>query len=314
MNATPQQTMPRVAICVVTYNSAPLIADLARSLECGAEGVAWSLVFADNASSDDTLAEIERHAPRSTVVHNGGNLGYAAGINAAVDAAGPHDAYLILNADVRLDPGCVLALYETLTDDIGIVVPRLLDANGELISSLRRTPTVARAWGDAVLGAERAGRFAMLGEIVTDAKTYQSEHATDWAEGSTQLISVECLAACGQWDESYFLYSEETEFDLRIRDFGFITWYQPRASAQHLEGGSAGNPRQWSLLIANRIKLFGTNHGPVSTFAFWYATMVREGTRSLLGRRTSRAAFRDLISPSRLREPRGPQWLADVKV
>jgi GT2 family glycosyltransferase len=307
-------TMPRVAICVVTYNSALLIADLVSSLERGAEGVTWSLVFADNASSDDTLAEIERHAPRSTVVHNGGNLGYAAGINAAVNAAGLQDAYLILNADVRLDPGCVLALYETLTPDIGIVVPRLMDANGALISSLRSAPTVLRAWGDALLGAERAGRFSRLGEIVTDPKTYQSEHATDWAEGSTQLISTDCWKTCGQWDESYFLYSEETEYDLRVRDFGLVTWYQPRASAQHLEGGSAGNPRQWSLLIANRIKLFETHHGRASTLAFWCATMVREGTRSLLGKRTSRAAFRDLISPARLHEPRGPQWLADVKV
>jgi GT2 family glycosyltransferase len=307
-------TMPRVAICVVTYNSALLIADLVSSLERGAEGVTWSLVFADNASSDATLAEIERHAPHATVVRNGGNLGYAAGINAAVDAAGLQDAYLILNADVRLDPGCVLALYETLTPDIGIVVPRLTDAHGVLISSLRRAPTVMRAWGDALLGAERAGRFSRLGEIVTDPKTYRSEHATDWAEGSTQLISADCWKTCGQWDESYFLYSEETEYDLRVRNLGLVTWYQPRANAQHLEGGSAGNPRQWSLLIANRIKLFETHHGRVSTLAFWCATMVREGTRSLLGRRTSRAAFRDLISPARLREPRGPQWLADVKV
>ncbi|MGV8911598.1 MAG: glycosyltransferase family 2 protein [Rhodoglobus sp.] len=306
-------TMPRVAICVVTYNSARLIADLVGSLERGAEGVTWTLVFADNASGDDTLAEIERHAPYSQVVHNGGNLGYAAGINAAVNAAGAQDAYLILNADVRLDPGCVLALYETLAPNIGIVVPRLTDANGTLISSLRRTPSVLRAWGDALLGAERAGRFSRLGEIVTDSESYQSEHVADWAEGSTQLISADCWSSCGQWDESYFLYSEETEYDLRVREFGLVTWYQPRASAQHLEGGSAGNPRQWSLLIANRIKLFATAHGRASTFAFWCATMVREGTRSLLGRRTSRAAFRDLVTPARLREPRGPQWLTDVK-
>jgi len=306
-------TMPKVAICVVTYNSATLIADLVNSLGRGTEGTSWSLVFADNASSDNTVTEIERHAPSATVVHNGANLGYAAGVNAAVHAAGPQDAYLILNADVRLDPGCVLDLYETLTEDIGIVVPRLTDARGALIFSLRRAPTVLRAWGDAILGAERAGRFPALGEIVTDPKSYQHAHATEWAEGSTQLISADCWRACGQWDESYFLYSEETEYDLRVREFGLMTWYQPEASAQHLEGGSAGNPRQWSLLIANRVKLYGASHGRLSTFAFWCATVVREGTRSLLGRRTSRAAFGDLISPARLREPRGPEWLAGVK-
>ncbi len=305
---------PRVAICVVTYNSAPLIADLVGSLERGAAGVDWSLVFADNASSDDTLSEVELHAPDATVVRNGGNLGYAAGVNAAVRAAGPHDAYLILNADVRLDPGCVLALVKTVTPGIGIVVPRLMDADGVLISSLRRAPTVLRAWGDALLGAERVGRFPRLGEIVSDPRAYETEHATDWAEGSTQLVSADCWNECGTWDESYFLYSEETEYDLRVRDFGRVVWYQPRATAQHLEGGSADNPRQWSLLVANRIKLFRARHGAASTAGFWCATFVREGSRSLLGKRTSRAALRDLIQPARLRAQRGPRWLADVKL
>jgi N-acetylglucosaminyl-diphospho-decaprenol L-rhamnosyltransferase len=305
---------PRVAICVVTYNSAPLIADLVRSLDRGAEGAFATLVFADNESGDDTLGQIHEHAPKALVVRNGGNLGYAAGINAAVRAAGTQDAYLILNADVRLDSGCVMALYETLTPKIGIVVPRLTDAHGTRISSLRRTPSVLRAWADALFGAERVGRFPLLGEIVSDPAAYESEHATPWAEGSTQLISTDCWNTCGEWDESYFLYSEETEYDLRIRDFGRVVWYQPRASAQHLEGGSAENPRQWSLLVANRIKLFRARHGVASTFLFWCAMVVREATRSVLGKRTSRAAIRDLLSPARLREARGPQWLSNVRV
>ena len=305
---------PRVAICVVTYNSAPLIADLVASIERGAVGVDWSLVIADNASSDDTISEVERHAPNALVVRNQSNLGYAAGINAAVGAAGPHDAYLILNADVRLDPGCVATLYRMLTPRIGIAVPRLTNADGTMIFSLRRTPTVLRAWGDALLGAERAGRFSLLGEMVTHPAAYEREHATDWAEGSIQLVSAGCWETCGTWDESYFLYSEETEFDLRTRKFGLMTWYQPRATAQHLEGGSADNPRQWSLLIANRIKLFRASHGRLASLAFWCATVVREGSRSLLGKRTSRAALRDLIRLARLRQPRGPRWLADVRV
>jgi N-acetylglucosaminyl-diphospho-decaprenol L-rhamnosyltransferase len=305
-------TSLRVAICVVTYNSAPLIADLVSSLERGAEGVISTLIFSDNASSDDTLEQIRRHAVDATVVRNPGNLGYGAGINAAVRAAGEQDAYLILNADVRLDPGCVATLLASVKPGIGIVVPLLRDAQGERISSLRRAPSIGRAWADALLGAERAGRFARLGEIVTDDRSYRSEHTVDWAEGSTQLVSADCWKTCGAWDESYFLYSEETEYDLRIRRFGKSVWYQPLATAQHLEGGSADNPRQWSLLVANRIKLFRSRHGRFATAAFWLAVVVREGSRSVLGKATSRAALRDLLRPARLRQSRGPSWLADV--
>lgn len=306
-------SLPRIAICVVTFNSRELIEGLVSSFAAGAAGTDWVAVFADNASSDGTADEIRRALPEAIVVETGANLGYAAGVNAAVSAAGPADAYLIVNADVRLTPGCVTALYESLRPDVGIVVPRLVDAQGELIWSMRRAPSVLRAWSDALVGAERAGRHPALGEIVTDPALYSAARRTDWAEGSTQLISSACWEACGPWDESYFLYSEETEYDLRAADHGFATLYQPAALAQHLEGGSAGNPRQWSLLVANRVLLFRRRHGRIATAAFWCATVAREATRALLGKRTSRAALRDLVRPSRMSAPRGPQWLSAVR-
>jgi len=305
---------PRVAICVVTYNSAPLIKDLVASLPAGAAGTDWSLVFADNASSDGTLGEINRYARKARVVKTGANLGYAAGVNAAVQAAGSQDAYLILNADVRLTPGCVSTLCEALHEGVGLVVPRLIDADGELIWSMRREPSISRAWADALLGAERAGKIGNLGEIVTEPDAYATAGATDWAEGSTLLIGSKCWQACGNWDETFFLYSEETEYALRARDHGFVTWYLPTAIAQHLEGGSADNARQWSLLTANRVKMFGSRHGRFATALFWAAIATREGSRALLGKKTSRTSIRDLMSPARMRQHRGPEWLQDVKI
>lgn len=304
---------PRIAICVVTYNSAELIEDLVASLPDGARGTDWSVYFADNASSDDTVAQIRRHAPTATIIETGGNRGYAAGVNAAVEAAGDQDAYLILNADVRLSPGCLATLFASVGPGIGIVVPRLLDAEGRTIWSMRREPTVLRAWADALVGAERVGRSRLLGEIVTDPALYLSARRTDWAEGSTQLMSRACKEACGAWDDSYFLYSEETEFDLRARDRGFATLYQPAAMATHLEGGSAGSPKQWSLLVANRVRLHRARRGAVAAAGFWLASVAREGSRALVGKETSRAALHDLIRPARLRQSRGPEWLADVR-
>jgi GT2 family glycosyltransferase len=305
---------PRLAICVVTYNSADLIRDFASALAEGAAGIRWTLIFADNASQDDTLAQIARWAPEAVVVETGANLGYAGGINAAIRAAGDQDAYLILNADVRLGAGCVTTLFEALRPGVGIVVPRLLDERGELIWSMRREPSVLRAWADAIVGAERAGRIPALGEVVTDRAVYGSAGPTDWAEGSTQLIGADCWRECGEWDESLFLYSEETEYDLRARDHGFLTWYEPRAVATHLEGGSADSPRQWSLLVANRVRLFRMRHGRAATGLVWLALAAREASRALLGKATSLAAIRDLLNPVRMRQERGPEWLQGVRL
>lgn len=313
MSATPADP-EHILVVVVTFNSADLLPDLVASLHAGLGDLPWHLVVADNDSTDDSVDRARRLAPDATVLALGRNGGYAAGINAALAAARDrHTAVLVLNPDVRLDPGCVAILLAGLRRTrAGIVVPRLRDADGDLIHSMRRTPTVLRTLGDALVGATRAGRVQRLGEVVTDPAAYAEEAVADWAEGSTQLVSAECWSACGRWDESYFLYSEETDFHLRARDAGFEVRYLPSAGAVHLEGGSATSTRLWPLLVANRLKLFESRHGRLHSLAFWAALLVREASRAVLGRPTSRAAVQVLLRPTVLRAGRGPEWLAAV--
>ncbi|HET9654075.1 MAG TPA: glycosyltransferase family 2 protein [Kineosporiaceae bacterium] len=296
-----------VAVVVVTYNSAPLIPDLLKSLPAGLDGLDWRLVVADNDSADATVAVVRDLAPSASVVQLGRNAGYAAGINAGVARAGEFDAVLVLNPDVRLEPGCVAELVRALDlPGTGMAVPRLSDGDGTLILSRRREPSVPRAWADALLGAERVGGRAWLGEVVTDPGEYTREAVTDWAEGSTLLIGRTGWDRCGPWDEGFFLYSEETDFALRLRDAGLVTRFVPSARAVHLEGDSGQSPGLWTLLMLNRVRLFAKRHGPLPTALYWSALVVREALRAALGKVTSRAALPALLSPRRLREPRGP--------
>lgn len=298
-----------IVVVVVTYNSAALVADLVASLPVGMGPLPWRLVVADNDSHDGSLDAVRSVAPDAVTVSVGRNAGYAAGINAGVASTGVGRALLVLNPDVRLTPGCVPALLETLEQPgTGVSVPRLLDGDGVLVPSMRREPTLVRALADAVLGATRAGGLGTLGEVVTDAAAYDHPATTEWAEGSTQLISPECWEACGQWDESFFLYSEETDFHLRAGDHGLRTRYVPTATAIHLGGDSTTSPRLWSMLVANRLKLFGSRNGRGRTVAYWLVLILREGSRAVLGRETSRQAVRVLLSPTRLRASRGPEW------
>lgn len=296
-----------VAVIVVTFNSAPLLNDFICALGPGMGQVSWHLVVADNDSSDDSVAKAKALAPSATVIEVGRNAGYAGGINAAVRSAGSFSAVLALNPDVRLTPGCVPELLQALRHaGTGIAVPRLVDARAELIVSMRREPRVLRTFGEAIFGAQIAGRSAAFGETVTDPRLYETEMLTDWAEGSVQLISEDCWKSCGPWDESFFLYSEETEFDLRARDRGYATRYVPTAHAVHLEGGSASSPRLWPLLVINQIRLYRRRNGLVLTVPFWIATFLREGRRAIAGKVTGRAGVRALVSPSRFHEKAGP--------
>jgi N-acetylglucosaminyl-diphospho-decaprenol L-rhamnosyltransferase len=297
-----------VAVVVVTWNSEGVLHGLIESLDAGLDGLDWHLVVADNASADGSVELVGRLAPEATIVQTGRNAGYAAGINAALAAAGDFSAALVLNPDIRLRPGAGKALMAGLErPGTGIVVPRLYDGGGRLTTSLFREPTPLRMLGDALVGGTRAGRYPAFGEMVVDEAAYHAETTADWASGSILLVSAECLRRCGPWDESFFLYSEETDFALRARDAGFALRLVPDAVAVHLEGDAAVSPRLWTLLTLNRVRLYRQRHGPAATAAFWLTVLVRELSRAVVFRnRPSWSAVRGLLSPQRLRAVPGP--------
>lgn len=299
--------MSTVAVIVVTWNSASVLPGFLAALPEGMAGLDWRLVVADNDSADDTVEVLRTLAPRATVVRTGRNAGYAAGVNAAISAAGEYGSVLICNPDIRMRQGCAKRLVDSLGEGVGIAVPLLYEDGADTPHhSLRRESTVLRALGEAVIGNRRAGRFPPLSELVTDPDAYRRPTRADWATGALMAVSGECLADCGPWDESFFLYSEETEFCLRARDRGHATQLEPAAEAVHLGGDSQVSPRLWTLLVLNRVRLYGRRHGALATTAFRGAVLLRETSRAALGRKASRAAVAALIRPGALRATPGP--------
>jgi GT2 family glycosyltransferase len=303
--------LPGAVLVVVTWNSADVLPGLLDSLDVGMAGLRWRLVVADNDSADETSDVVRTKAPGALLVQTGRNAGYAGAINAALEAVGPlderTDAVMVCNPDIRMRPGCGLALVRGLqAQGTGITAPVLYDGDGQTIRTLRREPSPLRLVGEMLLGARRSGRFAALGEQVTDPRAYRCATRADWVAGPLMALSRRCIEACGPWDESFFLYSEETEYALRARSRGFVTRLAPDAVAVHLEGEATASPKLWTLLTLNRVRLYGRSHRAPAVAAFWAALLLRETSRALLGRASSRAAVRALVSPARMREKPGP--------
>jgi len=295
---------PRVAVVIVTYNSAGVLGGCLASLPDGAAGVRLAaVVVADNASADDSVkvAAGAAGALPVRVVQVGRNAGYAAAVNAGVAALDLDDldAVLVLNPDCRLRPGCLARLAAALRGRVGIAVPKLVNPDGSLQPSLRRMPTVGRALAEAVIGGNLAGRIAGLGELVTDPREYERPGPAVWATGAAMLVSTRVIRDIGDWDESFLLYSEETEYALRAADHGWTLWYEPAAVVEHIGGDSGVNPRLASLLVVNKVRLFRRRHGRVASAAYFLAVALGEALRALAGRRTSRASFAALVLPSR---------------
>jgi exopolysaccharide biosynthesis WecB/TagA/CpsF family protein len=290
-----------VAVVVVTHNNAENIDQLLSSVRRQLVDQTIRVIVADNNSSDDTLARIAEH-PDVIGISTGGNLGYAGGINDARRFIGRTDSILILNPDLEMEPGALRRLRRRLQqhDEIGAVVPRLLEADGEVYASLRREPNLSRAVGDALLGERLSGRPSWLSEIEFDQRQYRHAHTVDWATGAAILMSAEAASRIGEWDEGFFLYSEDVDYMRRIRDAGYEIWYEPTATMQFRRAGSGPLSLHGALMEVNRIRYQEKWNGAARTLPFRAAVVLGSALRVYQPRH--RAALRYLLSRARWSE------------
>jgi N-acetylglucosaminyl-diphospho-decaprenol L-rhamnosyltransferase len=293
----------KIAVVIVTHNSADVIGGCLAALPDGAETIELTdVIVVDNASSDESV-RIAREAPGLPiqVVELDTNAGYAAGFNAGVGAlAGREpDAVLVINPDCHLRPRTLAVMAGALSvPGRGIVAPRLLNSDGSLQPTLRRIPTVGGALAEALMGGKLADRIGM-GELLFDHNSHDRAGPAAWATGAALLISWQVLADLGPWNESFLLYSEETEFIFRAADRGWTTWYEPMAVVDHRGGESGTNPNLAALLTVNKVKFYRSRHGRAASAAYSFATLLGASLRAALGRKTARASLAAMLRPSR---------------
>ncbi|MGY1631535.1 glycosyltransferase family 2 protein [Geodermatophilus sp. SYSU D01186] len=285
------------AIIVVTYNSADDLDALLTSLPEAVGEVSTHVTVVDNDSRDHVEDVVARHRD-VRLVRAGGNLGYSGGINLAARHLPPTSWVLVLNPDLVLGSGSVEHLITTARrQHAGAVVPRIEDAHGVRAHSLRREPSVLRALGEALLGDHLASRPSWLAEIVREPAAYEVVHDIEWATGAAVLVSRDAAASVGDWDDSFFLYSEETDYFRRLREQGHRVVYAPDVVVRHRGGGSGSSPALVALLNVNRVRYFRKWHGLPATALFWGTAVLHSLLR--ITRPEERASLAALVSPHR---------------
>jgi GT2 family glycosyltransferase len=293
----------KLAVAIVTYNSADVLPGLLDSLGPGLVGVdSHEVIVIDNDSRDSSADIAEAHPIGARVVRTGRNGGYAAGINAAAAVLDDDTDILVLNPDVRLKPGCGQALSRLASKaSVGIVVPQILNEDETVARFLRREPSIVTSWSDALLGTKLAAQLG-LGEIVADETIYRRGGHVEWATGAALCISAQARRKVGDWDETFFLYSEEVDYMERVRSSGLEVLYTVDARAVHIGGEYHENTYLSALMTANRIRYYSRHHGSLPTLIFRLGIVVGETMRAVLGP-GHRAALGAAIRPGKLVRP-----------
>jgi GT2 family glycosyltransferase len=324
---------PDVSVIVVTWNALDHIDScLDAVLGDGGEGVELELVVVDNASSDATVDHVRMRYPSVCVVETGRNGGMAAGNNAGM-AVATGRAFLLLNSDAYLHAGALRTLLDRLDAEpagtVAAVAPRLQNVDGSPQRSVRGFPTVWRYATEFLYLRRLAPRSRVFNAFYGGGVDLHQPGRVDWVTGACLLVPRDAVDAVGVMDEAYFMYGEEVDWLLRMRDVGREVCWEPRAVATHVGGGSAGS--SWGALyqrqLANHVRVMARCRGVragrrtrrllrasllVRALAWRAGAVALPGDRSR--RRERAAAFAEgartiaAIDPAATAEPVIPSW------
>jgi GT2 family glycosyltransferase len=246
-------------VVLVSYRSGPLVGRALRAVRTFAP---VSEIIVVNNSPSDAGASAEATAAGAIVVENGGNRGFAAAVNQAIERS-TSDYVMLVNPDVVAVRGSFSAIERLFARDplAGGVGVRLENEDGTLQDSSRRTPSVFDFLGESIALSQlfprwrRPRRFRMLDW------QYDDERVVDAASGALLVLRRAALDAVGPFDERFFVYSEELDWFVRAKQAGWRTYFTPDVCAVHVGGGSSDAPStRLSLLLQASWHTYSRKH------------------------------------------------------
>ena len=170
------------------------------------------------------------------------NRGYAAGVNAGAGSA-TSAFLLLLNPDARPDPGSLrtLVAFMSAHDEAGAAASQLLSPDGAPQSSGGSFPTFRS------LALEKLARIGKRKRRAPSDLPRSLPVAMDWVSATVMLCRRTAFEAVDGMDEGFFLYYEDCDFGLRLREKKWLSYVLPAARAVHYGGASFKGDQQLQL-------------------------------------------------------------------
>lgn len=254
--------LPGVSAVIPSFNCKNNLFRLLNSLKKNAYNAypKFEVIVVDNGSKDNTLTEgIKRYKWVKWVDAGGVNIGQTGCYNLGIAHIRKGNRLLYIDSDVIVEKGMIQSLVNRLNSDskIGIVTPMIL------YLSDKNWVNQAGAYVDLTFGKVKVG-WGPKKDFLQSKEVQNS--------GTVMLIRNEVVKKIGGFD-NWFLCYFDSDYCLRAKKAGFITWYEPLAVCYHDQSKDENVWRSRLLIRAyllgrNRV-LFMRKHGNIYTFSLF---------------------------------------------
>lgn len=220
-----------LSIVIVSWNTKEA---LKECLECiyACHFDSFEVIVVDNGSEDGSVSTLEDEFPQVTLIKNTRNVGFARASNQGMLLGRGH-YLLLLNSDTQVEEQTLPTMIEFMEEhpEAGAMGPRLILPDGR--------PQPYSFGGDPSLGyLMRRGLNLLLGKGYLHDWGTEEIREVDWVSGASLMLRRRALEETGLLDENFFLYFEDNDLCLRLREKGWGIYFNPTVEVVHLGGES----------------------------------------------------------------------------
>jgi len=244
--------MKTLSIIIVNYNSGEELIVCIKSIIRYLTNVSYEIIVVDNNSTDNSRELLKEFSAEIKTIILETNTGYAIANNYGMEQC-KGEYILLLNPDTYLNNNSIKQMIVFLDNkpEVGVVGPLLTDQNGKSQLPSSNFPDLKQQILYML-------NFKFLLNRI--ARSYEQRKAlklkipfeVDWISGACFMLKRTIYESVGGLDEGFFLYAEDVDWCIRIKDSGWKIYCYPSTEVVHIRGVST--KKNIFLLITTRYK------------------------------------------------------------
>ena len=245
-----------LSIVIVNYNAKNYLRNCLLSILSIPRNFTYEIIVVDNKSLDGGVEMIKDEFSDIRLIENQSNKGFSAANNQGARVSRGKNI-LLLNNDTIIPSGSLETMISIMDKNpgVGLLGCRLKNGDGTLQQSFGKSINFFYDFfRKYITNLYWKRKNHLIGKYLIWRHDKSKEVA--WVKGACMLVRRQALFDVDLMDENFFVFFEEVDLSLRIRQLGWKILYTPSAEIIHFGGVSTSTLQFRSLIEYRKSQLY----------------------------------------------------------